>query len=145
MQGFTPVSAFGGGLLIGLAALWMLVFQGRVAGISGICGGLFGGSSRAEWSWRVAFVAGLLVVGVTAESWAGPAVLQYGISRSPAALVVAGLLVGFGTRLGGGCTSGHGICGLGRFSLRSAAATGTFMGVGMLTAAVLTHAFGGEL
>lgn len=145
IQGFTPVSAFVGGLLIGLAALWVLVAQGRIAGISGICGGLFGGAGRAEWLWRAAFVVGLLAVGATAELWAGSAVVEYGISRSTAVVVVSGVLVGFGTRLGSGCTSGHGVCGLGRLSLRSAAATCTFMAVGMITAAVVTHALGGTL
>lgn len=142
---FTPLSAFGGGLILGFAALWLLVAQGRIAGISGICAGVLAPSDRSEWAWRAAFVAGLLLVGATASSWAGDGVLNYGLNRSTVAVVVAGLLVGFGTRMGGGCTSGHGVCGLGRLSPRSAAATGTFMGVGVLVAALVTHVFGGAL
>jgi len=145
VHNFTPLSAFGGGLLIGLASLWMLAAQGRVAGISGICAGVLAPTERSDWGWRAAFVAGLLLVGASTPSWVGDAALTYGLSRSSLAVVIAGLLVGFGTRLGGGCTSGHGICGLGRFAPRSAVATGTFMGVGMVTAAIVTHVFGGAL
>jgi len=141
---FTPTSAFLGGLLIGLAALWMLLLQGRVAGISGMCGTLMARGGRSERGWKTAFIAGLVVAGVVAAKLPGLE-MSYGLSRSTVAIAVAGLLVGFGTRLGSGCTSGHGVCGLGRFSLRSAAATGTFMGVGMATAALVTHVFGGAL
>jgi len=145
IQNFTPLSAFGGGLILGFAALWLLASQGRIAGISGICGGVLAPADRSQWAWRAAFIAGLLLAGATASSWAGDGVLTYGIDRSTAAVVVAGLLVGFGTRMGGGCTSGHGVCGLGRFSSRSAAATATFMGVGMVVAGLVTHVFGGAL
>jgi uncharacterized membrane protein YedE/YeeE len=145
IHNFTPVSAFAGGLLIGLAALWMLAAQGRIAGISGICAGVMSPAQRSDWGWRAAFLAGLLLVGATGVSWAGEAALTYVISRSSTAVVIAGVLVGFGTRMGGGCTSGHGICGLGRFSPRSALATGAFMAVGMIVATVVTHIFGGAL
>jgi hypothetical protein len=142
---FTPLASLGGGLLIGFAALWMMASQGRVAGISGICGGLLSPSERSQIGWRVMFLLGLLLAGFTASSWVGPEVMSYGLERSQWVVIAAGVLVGFGTRMGSGCTSGHGVCGLGRLSPRSMAATGTFMGVGMIVAAIVTHGFGGQL
>ena len=142
---FTPLSSFVGGVLIGLAALWMMLAQGRIAGISGICGGLLQRSPASEWSWRAAFVVGLIGAGLLAGALGPAEVLEFRLSRSPTILVLAGLLVGFGTRLGGGCTSGHGVCGLGRLAPRSTVATLVFMGVGMVTAAAVTHLFGGAL
>ncbi|MBK3398089.1 YeeE/YedE family protein [Methylobacterium ajmalii] len=139
MDGFTPVSALIGGAMIGTSAALFLILNGRIAGISGILGGLLASPSR-ETGWRVAFLAGLVL-----------APLAYGlVARLPAVtvgaslplLAVAGLLVGFGSRLGSGCTSGHGVCGLGRLSPRSMAATVTFMTVAILTVLVTRHLIG---
>ncbi len=119
-----------GGLLIGTSALLMLLVLGRITGISGIYAALFGKEPGGAWRW--AFVAGLLA-GPLLYHWlsASPAPLP---SDAPAVLtVLAGLLVGFGTRYAGGCTSGHGVCGIGRLSPRSMAATAAFIGAGMLT------------
>jgi uncharacterized membrane protein YedE/YeeE len=121
-----------GGLLIGMAS-WLLLFTlGRVAGISGIASGLMSPNAMApgERGWRWAFMAGLVVVGGIAAWTTG----QPGMATRPVGLLVlAGLLVGYGTVLGSGCTSGHGVCGLGRRSARSLVATLTFMGAGMVT------------
>ena len=139
MHDFTPWSALAGGALIGLAASLLLVLRGRVAGISGIVAGLFLGP-RGEVGWRALFVAGLLSAGALG-SWLAPA--RIGSSpRSLLMLAVAGLLVGLGTRLGNGCTSGHGVCGLSRLSVRSLVATATFMATGILMT-LLARAVGG--
>lgn len=124
MAHFTPYSALAGGVLIGLAAVVMMLLQGRIAGISGIVGGLF--APRAgETAWRAAFVLGLLGGAAIAGAVVGIAPLR---DRPGLALVAtAGLLVGYGTRLGSGCTSGHGVCGLARLSPRSLVATAVFM------------------
>lgn len=127
-----------GGVLIGLAS-WLLLFTlGRVAGISGIAGGLLGKerASAEERNWRWAFIFGLMVTGVLAMGWSGQAALPAIAPRSPWLLGAAGLLVGFGTILGSGCTSGHGVCGMGRRSVRSLAATLMFMAMGVATVAV---------
>jgi uncharacterized membrane protein YedE/YeeE len=132
---FTPLSALAGGALVGLAASLLLVLSGRVAGVSGIVGGLVR-PERGEWGWRTAFVAGLLVGGVAlalASPMAGRALLAAS-PRGLGALAVAGLLVGYGARLGRGCTSGHGVCGLSRLSKPSLYATLTFMATGIATA-----------
>ena len=136
MQDFTPIGGFAGGLLIGLAVALMLFLNGRVAGISGIVGGLITLRLR-ENAWRLAFVAGL-VLGALAYVWAAGAAPVRVVSSLPAVLV-GGLLVGFGTRLGSGCTSGHGLCGMARLSRRSLVATATFFGVAMLTVFVTRH------
>lgn len=129
MHDFTPLSALAGGALIGLAASLLLVLAGRIAGISGITGGLLF-PVRGDVSWRVLFVFGLLGAGIAAVVLAPEAI---GTSpRSNGALAVAGLLVGVGTRLGNGCTSGHGVCGISRLAPRSIAATVVFMTTGML-------------
>jgi uncharacterized membrane protein YedE/YeeE len=128
-----------GGALIGAAASLLLAANGRVAGISGIALGLLT-PTRGEVRWRVAFVVGLLAAGALAA-----AALPGQVGRSPRALpwvVVAGLLVGVGTRLGNGCTSGHGVCGVARRSPRSIVATATFMATGVVTA-VLARLLGG--
>jgi uncharacterized membrane protein YedE/YeeE len=135
-QHFTPWSALAGGMLIGLAAAVLLLINGRIAGISGILGGLLG-APRGERNWRLAFLAGLLaaplLVGVVAPMPA-PA-----IDAGTPVLLAAGLLVGLGTRYGAGCTSGHGVCGLARLSLRSLVATLCFMAAGMATVFVTHH------
>lgn len=114
--------------------LWL---NGRLAGISGIVGGLVPGGARDVW-WRAAFVAGL-VLGALAYVWAVGGAAAVEVTASVPVLVIGGLLVGFGTRLGSGCTSGHGLCGLARFSKRSAVATAVFFGVAMLTVFVGGH------
>lgn len=131
MESFTPVASTLGGLLIGVSASMLLLLNGRVAGISGIFAGLL--SPRAgEVAWRAAFVGGLLVGGIVMFLMA-PSLFAVTYDRSLPALAVAGLLVGLGVRFGGGCTSGHGVCGIGRLSVRSLIATLTFMVSGALT------------
>ena len=132
MTEFTPVSSLAGGALIGVAATLLLWLDGRVAGISGIVGGLLR-RQPADMAWRGAFVVGLLGGGVVLRLVA-PATIAFTLARSTPALIIAGLLVGYGTQLGNGCTSGHGVCGLSRGSRRSFAATLTFMATGMLIA-----------
>lgn len=136
---FTPWSSLAGGVLIGIAAAMFSLLNGRIAGISGVLGGLL--KPRAgDIGWRVAFIAGLvsapLLYLLVAE------VPRPQIDAGYAALVLAGLLVGIGTRYGSGCTSGHGVCGLSRFSARSLAATASFMGAGFLTVYITRHLFG---
>jgi len=140
MHDFTPIPALIGGILIGLAATLLLVGSGRVAGVSGILGGLLV-PTDGDRRWRALFFMGLLVAGAVA-AWLAPE--SIGASpRSLPMLVIAGLLVGAGTRIGNGCTSGHGVCGLSRLSPRSFASTLTFIAVGMITA-YLVGSFGGE-
>ncbi len=135
MEDFTPASGLIGGALIGLAVAMLVLLNGRIAGISGIVGGLLLPKDRG-YGWRAAFVVGLvlgalayaLVAGVTVTVAAGPPIVLAG-----------GFLVGFGTRLGSGCTSGHGVCGLAQFSKRSVVATAVFFGVAMLTVFVTAH------
>ena len=130
--------------MIGLAAALVLLLQGRIAGISGVLGYLLNPHSKNRLGWQLFFVAGLLIGGFVASLvLANPFAME--LDRSMASLAVAGLLVGFGTRLGSGCTSGHGVCGIGRLSRRSTIATMVFMATGVATAAVVTHAFGGVL
>lgn len=139
MDHFTPYSALGGGALIGLAAVVLMLFHGRVAGISGIVGGLLT-PRGGDIAWRAWFIAGL-VGGAAIMSAAGFApVLR---DRPGLGIVIlAGLLVGFGTRLGSGCTSGHGVCGLARWSMRSLAATLVFMAGGAAVVFVARHVAG---
>jgi len=141
MESFTPVSALIGGALIGLAAVLLMWTQGRIAGISGIVGGLVR-PSAAETPWRAAFVVGL-VAGPLPVALAGHGLPEIRIDAGWAVIAAAGLLVGFGTRLGGGCTSGHGVCGLSRLSPRSLAATAVFMAVGAAVVFAARHVVGG--
>ena len=128
-----------GGVLIGLASVWLLVANGRIAGVSGILHGL--SEARAgDRLWRAWFIAGLVVAGCAWHAFAGPAPIRQGFGLGWVAL--AGLLVGFGTRMSGGCTSGHGVCGLGRLSLRSLVAVAIFMAAGMAAAFVVRHPLG---
>ena len=133
---FTPWSSLFGGLLIGLAAAMFVLLNGRVAGISGVLGGLLT-PLRGDVLWRVAFVGGIVVAPVLYSLFLVLPPVQ--IDADYAALIAAGLLVGVGTRYGAGCTSGHGVCGLSRLSLRSLAATVTFMGAGFATVFFLRH------
>jgi uncharacterized membrane protein YedE/YeeE len=141
MANFTPLSAAIGGALIGLSAVLLMLLTGRIAGISGIFGGLLDLRSEDK-GWRVAFLAGLVLAPVLAAA-IGYAMAPPRLPASWAVIVAAGLLVGFGTRLGGGCTSGHGICGIARLSSRSVAATIVFMVTGVATVAVTRHVLGG--
>lgn len=140
---FTPWTSLAGGLLIGLAAAWLLLSNGRIAGISGILGGVLDSLGRAspDRRWRLLFLLGLIgapwlyqafttlpTMTITAHTWQ---------------LVMAGLLVGVGTRYASGCTSGHGVCGLARLSPRSLAATATFMAAGFATVYIVRHLVGG--
>jgi len=141
MANFTPVSAAIGGGLIGLSSVLLMLLTGRIAGISGIFGGLMnvGGDDK---SWRIAFLAGLILAPLIA-GLAGYAMLPPQMPASWIVIIAAGLLVGFGTRLGGGCTSGHGICGVARLSFRSVTATAIFMLAAIATVAVTRHLLGG--
>ncbi len=141
MANFTPLSAAIGGALIGLAAVMLMLLAGRVAGISGIAAGILGIGS-IDRGWRVAFIAGLILAPVAAML-AGHAVPVPQMPTSWVVVIAAGLLVGFGARLGGGCTSGHGVCGIARLSRRSIAATLIFMGTAVVTVALLRHVIGG--
>ena len=136
-QAFTPWSALAGGLLIGLAATLFVLLNGRIAGISSIVGGLLR-PVRGDIGWRLAFIAGL--IGAPLLYAMAAALPAPRIDAGTTVLVLAGLLVGVGTRYGSGCTSGHGVCGLSRLSLRSLAATLAFMGAGFVTVFVLRHA-----
>ena len=141
---FSEASLYGllGGLLIGLSAALLWLLNGRIAGITGIAAGM-SAARPTELSWRVAFLGGLLIAGVGGAVLA-PSVFGAEMTFSVERMLVAGLLVGVGTSLGGGCTSGHGVCGLGRFSKRSLVATVTFIGFGMLMVAA-TRAFLGAV
>ncbi len=140
MENFTPVSALIGGLLIGGASALLLWTTGRIAGISGILGGLLS-FDRENRPWRLAFIIGLLL-GPFAVSEFGPGIVPVTIDADIPMLVAAGLLVGVGTRLGSGCTSGHGVCGIGRLSVRSLVATVVFMAAGAVTVYVVRHLIG---
>lgn len=143
MTEFTPLSALLGGALIGTAASLLLLVHGRIAGISGIVAGLLA-PKAGDTAWRVAFTAGLLASGL-GLSFLLPESLASPEARSIGAVAAAGLIVGFGVRMGNGCTSGHGVCGLSRFSIRSLVATLTFMATGVATAVVIELGLGGTL
>ena len=136
---FTPLAALAGGTLIGLAAALFVLLNGRIAGISGVLGGLLV-PRRGDVAWRLAFVGGLVAAPLAYGLFAALPVLQ--IDAGYGTLVTAGLLVGIGTRYGAGCTSGHGVCGLSRLSPRSAVATACFMTAGFATVFVLRHLLG---
>ena len=135
---FTPWSALIGGMLIGLAAAMFALLNGRIAGISGVLGGLLK-PTRGDVGWRVAFIGGLVAAPLVYGLFAALPAVQ--IDASYLALVVAGLLVGVGTRYGSGCTSGHGVCGLSRLSPRSLVATLTFMIAGFATVFAMRDLF----
>ena len=143
MTEFTPLSATIGGILIGLSAGLLWITNGRTAGVSGIFGNVLP-LRRSDFDWRLAFLL-MLPVGAILGSWIGPMLLEEisdappQLAIGPAVAIVAGLLVGAGTRLGGGCTSGHGICGLARFSRRSAVGVVVFMVTAMVTVYIVRH------
>ena len=136
---FTPWASLAGGILLGLASALFVLVNGRILGISGIVGGLLR-PSAGDWGWRLAFLLGLLVAPALYFLAAGPTTPR--IDAGWTTLVVAGLLVGAGTRYGSGCTSGHGVCGLSRLSPRSLVATLAFMGAGFATVFLARHALG---
>jgi uncharacterized protein len=141
MANFTPVSAAIGGVLIGLSAVLLMMFTGRIVGVSGIVAGLIN-PQTSDRSWRAVFVAGLIAAPIAAM------LVGYGVPKpqmpeSYITIVVGGLLIGFGSRLGSGCTSGHGICGIARLSQRSIVATGVFMVAAIIVVALTHHVVGG--
>jgi len=143
MESFTPIASTIGGVLIGIAAAGLLMFHGRIAGISGIAGGVFR-REPGDMAWRVMFLVGLLAAGV-GWSFFFPQAYLVEIERTTGALIVAGLTVGIGTQLGSGCTSGHGVCGIGRLSKRSTVATISFMITAALTVFVVNEVLGGAI
>ncbi len=138
---FTPWASLAGGLLLGLASALFILVNGRILGISGILGGLLT-RKPSDAGWRVAFMLGMLAAPATL-AWISPAglIATPRIDAGYVAVVIAGLLVGYGTRLGSGCTSGHGVCGLSRLSPRSLVATGSFMAAGFAIVYVMRHLF----
>jgi len=136
---FTPLAALAGGVLIGISAAMFALLNGRIAGISGVLGGLLR-PTKGDMAWRIAFVLGLVGAPLVYVLFA--ALPKPQIDASYGALILAGLLVGIGTRYGSGCTSGHGVCGLSRLSPRSLVATAAFMGAGFVTVFVTRHLLG---
>ncbi|MBM2576291.1 YeeE/YedE family protein [Jannaschia sp. Os4] len=138
---FTPFASLAGGVLIGLSAVMVMALFGRIAGIAGVSRGALGMTpvdGAGDWGWRIAFVAGLLAAPLAVTAATGASVQQT-VSGNLPGMAVAGLLVGVGTALGSGCTSGHGVCGLARLSVRSLAAVLTFMAFAAATVLVLRH------
>ncbi len=136
MENFTPVSALAGGALIGIAVT-LLLFNGRMAGVSGIMNGIFNSPSE-ERNWRLAFLCGL-ILGAVLFRLLAPEFMSLRQGYPLPLLAAGGFLVGFGTRMGSGCTSGHGICGIANLSLRSVLATLTFMASGIVTVYIIRH------
>ena len=141
MHNLTPLSGLFGGALIGLAAAGLMLLTGRVAGVSGIFGGLLA-LRPADRGWRIAFVAGLIAAPLLA-TLVGRPLPAPAMASNLALVALGGLLVGFGSRMGNGCTSGHGVCGFARLSARSIAATAIFMTTAVITVAIMRHGFGG--
>lgn len=141
MASFDPILALFGGALIGLASVLLMMLTGRIAGISGILGGCLM-LTAGDKVWRLAFIVGLILAPV-ASGLLGYPLPTPQMPASWVTIVIAGLLVGFGARLGGGCTSGHGVCGIARISTRSIVATAIFIATAMVVVAVMRHGFGG--
>ncbi|MEW5008745.1 YeeE/YedE family protein [Cycloclasticus sp. 46_83_sub15_T18] len=141
MENFTPYSSLAGGILIGISASVLMLLNGRIAGISGIIAGIFNVSALSEKAWRFAFVIGL-IAGASVYAYYFPIEIAVREHVSTGLLVIGGLLVGVGTAMGGGCTSGHGICGISRFSLRSITATMTFLLAGITTVYLVNYFIG---
>ena len=137
MADINIIGALAGGAMIGFAAVLLLAFNGRIAGISGILDGIFSAYPADEKRWRMVFIGGLIIGGFLVFLLRGGALVE--IRAQGIRLVVAGLLVGFGTRMGSGCTSGHGVCGLARRSKRSLAATTIFIGTAVLIVFIRRH------
>ncbi|MDE1937071.1 YeeE/YedE family protein [Bradyrhizobium sp.] len=138
MHNFTPLSGLLGGALIGLASALLMLSAGRLAGVSGILGGLL--TASRDRAWRLAFIAGLIAAALIGPLFGTPGAARLA-SPDLALYAAAGLLVGFGSRMGNGCTSGHGVCGFARFSARSITATLVFMGAAIVTVALVRHRF----
>lgn len=138
MQDFMPWHGLIGGILIGLSAGMFLIMSGRISGISGILENLWQPGTR-DFSWSAAYLIGLPLGGFLIATLLPTVAPQIAMPSSPTLLIAAGLLVGFGARLGGGCTSGHGVCGLPRFSVRSITATGVFMATAAITVFITRH------
>jgi uncharacterized membrane protein YedE/YeeE len=136
---FTPWASLAGGLLIGFATAMLLLFNGKIAGISGIVGGLLR-PVKGDINWRIAFILGLILAPPAFGLFAPLPTAR--IDAGSSVLIIAGLLVGLGTRYGSGCTSGHGVCGLSRLSPRSFVATAIFMGAGFITVFIVRHLIG---
>jgi uncharacterized membrane protein YedE/YeeE len=137
---FSPYSSFAGGMLIGIATAILILFNGRIAGVSGILGQALNGGIVRDNLWRIAFVIGIIAAPALWQIWVGE--IEIVIQTNALWLMIAGLLVGVGTSYGSGCTSGHGICGLSRFSMRSLIATLSFMISGMVTVYIMRHILG---
>ncbi len=142
MTEFTPMLSLFGGILIGLASVALMAVHGRIAGINGIVNGLLASPQSADWAWRAAFILGLICSPLALLAATG-SMPDISVPVQPVMLVAGGFLVGIGASLGSGCTSGHGVCGIARFSARSISATLTFMTAGLITVYVLRHAIGG--
>jgi uncharacterized membrane protein YedE/YeeE len=141
MEGFTPVLSTLGGVLIGLAAVALLYFNGRIAGISGIIGGVLR-PHPGDTLWRSLFLLGL-ATGAALILWLHPVAMALEFDVSDPTIVLGGFLVGLGTRIGNGCTSGHGVCGVGRLAPRSIVASAVFVGLGIATSYLVRHLWGG--
>ncbi len=142
MENFTPYLSLAGGVLIGISASILMYLNGRIAGISGIVAGVFNAASITEKAWRLAFVIGLVIGGAIYMHFF-PIAIAAREFMSTKLLIVGGLVIGFGTAMGSGCTSGHGICGVSRFSLRSLVATATFLLSGIVTVYIFKQIIGG--
>jgi uncharacterized membrane protein YedE/YeeE len=140
MAVFDPVTAIIGGILIGTASVLLMLLNGRIAGISGILAGLLTISSE-DRGWRLAFIAGLIMAPIISGFWGRP-LPDPDMPASWLMIIAAGFLVGFGARLGGGCTSGHGVCGIARLSRRSITATAMFMTTAAVVVAIMRHGLG---
>jgi len=139
---FTPFASFGGGLAIGLGAVLLMLGLGRILGATGVLTGLVFADNRDELSWRVAMVVGMIAAPGVIFALTGT-MPEISVPVSPAMVVIGGVIVGFGASLGSGCTSGHGVCGLSRLSIRSLVAVPTFMATAAITVFVIRHVIGG--
>ena len=139
---FTPVTSFGGGLAIGLGAVLLMLGLGRILGATGVLSGLVFAESRDELLWRAAMVVGMILAPGMIFFLTG-SMPEISVPVSPAMIVIGGVIVGFGASLGSGCTSGHGVCGLSRLSVRSLVAVPTFMATAAATVFVIRHVIGG--
>ena len=139
---FTPLASFAGGMLIGTASVLLMAVHGRIAGATGIVKGFLFPADRQDWLWRLAFIAGMVSAPLLARLATGE-MPRIDVPVSTLSLVIGGMLVGFGAALGSGCTSGHGVCGLARFSARSAVATVVFMAATGITVFIVRHVVGG--
>ena len=136
---FTPLLSLGGGILIGMAAVLLMAFQGRIAGMTGILTGVIP-PLAVDWAWRAAFLVGAIVAPAIFVAAGGT--VEFAVPPSTIALIIGGLIVGVGVYFGSGCTSGHGVCGMARLSPRSIAATGVFMAAAFVTVFVTRHMLG---